>query len=49
MDNRILDIFYNKILPEANSKNMVSIDGFLFDVSFVHPVKLKILIMKIFQ
>lgn len=34
MDDRILDIFYNRILPQANSKNMVSIDGFLFDVSF---------------
>lgn len=34
MDQKILDAFYKKILPQANSKNMVSIGDFLFDASF---------------
>lgn len=34
MDQKILDAFYKEILPQANSKNMVSIGGFLFNASF---------------
>ena len=34
MEQKILDAFYKVILPQANSRNMVSIDGFLFDASF---------------
>lgn len=34
MEQKILDIFYQKILPQANSEHMVSIDGFLFNASF---------------
>lgn len=34
MEQKILDIFYQKILPQANSERMVSIDGFLFNASF---------------
>lgn len=34
MDQKILDAFYKEILPQANSKNMVSIGDFLFDASF---------------
>lgn len=34
MDQKILDAFYKEILPQANSKNMVSIGDFLFNASF---------------
>ena len=34
MNQQILDIFYQNILPQASSKHMVSINGFLFDASF---------------
>lgn len=34
MEQKILNIFYNEILPQANSKANVSVDGFLFDASF---------------
>lgn len=34
MEQKILDAFYKVILPQANSRNMVSIGGFLFDASF---------------
>ena len=34
MEQKILDAFYKEILPQANSKNMVSIGGFLFNACF---------------
>lgn len=34
MEQKILNAFYNTILPQANSKDKVNIDGFLFDASF---------------
>lgn len=34
MEQQILDVFYQNILPQASSEEMVCIDGFLFDASF---------------
>lgn len=34
MQQKILDAFYKKILPQASSENKVCVGGFLFDASF---------------
>ena len=34
MKQKILDIFYNEVLPQANGKRMVCVDEFLFVASF---------------
>lgn len=39
MDQKILDAFYKEILPQANSKNMVSIGGFYSMHLFVYLLK----------
>lgn len=35
MNQKILDIFYHKVLPAAGSSQGITIDGFLFNASFI--------------